>query len=74
MESRETFNLAVTSSSLPNNVYHGVPNVTTVTILDDEGTFYLELIAVLAIYEANKYCSVGTKVAVVLCLAIELDH
>ena len=43
VESRETFNLAVTSSSLPNNVYRGVPNVTTVTILDDEGTFLFRI-------------------------------
>ena len=39
VESKETFNLAVISSSLPNNVDHGVPNATIVTILDDEGIF-----------------------------------
>ena len=36
-EGDENFELTITAVSLPNDVAHGNPNTTTVTILDDDG-------------------------------------
>ena len=53
----ETFSLSIGQSSLPNNVDSGVPNLATVTILNDEGYFLYYLCIVVVEHIVCSYIS-----------------